>query len=160
VIRCSDQQGEEYDHAVLTFNERQLRWYLDRMEFANKLREEDSSFNCLEYFDYTPTYHRSFWGIDYLPEQFEDCIDWGEWEPLAYHLWWRLDREPEGKARTDIDRVAIYDDRIHWEACVKHTNCVLETDTLYKAKLLELIEQASLFDTEEPKDVTSKGNAE
>lgn len=160
LIRCGGDQGEEFTFAMLTFTEKQLKWYAELMSKARDLRAEHGSFCCINYFDYAARYY-SYGAVEALDGMYDSDaenaplylseVEWGEWERLTTReaFWLRECTDDRYTCRTEVDQVAVYEDRIHWECCIKHTACRLETETLLGGDLFnELLAEASLFDTD------------
>ena len=150
LLKATDSHCEEYSFAVVTFTETQLLWYRDILALAEKMTKEEPGFSSLSYYDYDPAYFSSFSDLDYVAEDLGDELDYGDWMRIPWEVAKKLKDESEGRARTDCDRVNVYDHHLYWSCYIKNTGYGLETETLYKEQLLGLCKEAQWFETEEP----------
>ena len=156
VMRAGDREGEQYELTVLDVTEELIHWLLDRMDQTAEIKKNQRDLYCMSYGSYAVEFHdRSVvWAaIDDLlrlratPSEALLALDDVEWGvPLILHdqVARRLfDGDSEG--RVECCTAEIYDDVVHWEASVKHTNQMVFTDSLYRHHLETLLERLELF---------------
>ena len=96
---------QDINYALVTLDRDHIKWILDRMALAKKLKRENGNFYGLEYFDNGTT----AW--------YRDIAEVGE---LAE--WQEVFEKPANNERTDLNTVVITDDTCQWMSHPKHAD--------------------------------------
>jgi len=160
LTRCSD-PSESNSYATIEITEGLILCLLRRMDKLQELQKDDSELTSLRYSGWLAEFY-TYSAIDHLDEQpyrseaevLLTELEWGDVVLLNALDVFCLEQLRLGDdygsygARTECDAIAVYDDRIYSQAYIKHTGYQMETEGLERQKLLELLKQIEMFDTD------------
>lgn len=128
VCQCSGTMGmDDYAYAVIYLSDPVIDWLLKKMDLAKQIKQNESSFYGLEFFDYQASYYSTL----ELPED----LDGEEFLKLD-------DTFEPGRSERPIatPTVVVTDDTVIWHGSPKHSSGHFETATLTKEFLQTLHE--------------------
>ena len=128
--------GESVNSALVPLDRPYVESLLRRIDLAAKLKEEDSQFYIVEYFDSTPT-----WYSDYFAHEGMDDFELDRVTPAGAAELIQLMHDTKPYQGTTGHTLKIDENYVYWECANDYNDQIYETDTVGRDELEELLKE-------------------